>query len=291
MRPRPCFQGVQPAYFPGPPRDSPAVLPVLPITLPPRRGPPVLPITLPPRHGPPVLPIALPPRHGPPVLPIALPHRHGPPVLPITLPPRHGPPTSLPFRHTSPAGSTPSPVLPASVSACHVVPVALGPRHAPHVEPVTLPPLGPPVRRPPQPITKPAVYGSRNCSPSYMQLTMGAVPMTGALALSSRLPMALCVHPLAQHSSSAEALPLLDCGLSSIIRCAKCRAFLNPFVSVDNWGYSWTCNFCNTANEAPLRDGNRHDVDVLDRDRLELRHVRDLNCVQSLLVPCCVVFC
>ena len=38
----------------------------------------------------------------------------------------------------------------------------------------------------------------------------------------------------------------------ALIRCDKCKAYLNPFVEIINPGYKWKCNLCDTINEVSV---------------------------------------
>ena len=92
---------------------------------------------------------------------------------------------------------------------------------------------------------------SLNCDPAYMQLTMGAIPAVPPLAASSCLPFGLCVHPLAQHRTLPKELPLVDFGPTGVIRCKRCRTYINPFVTFSNAGRTWKCNICANLNDVP----------------------------------------
>lgn len=44
---------------------------------------------------------------------------------------------------------------------------------------------------------------------------------------------------------------MADFGVSGIVRCNHCRAYINPFVTFTDAGRRWRCPFCDTANEVP----------------------------------------
>lgn len=75
-----------------------------------------------------------------------------------------------------------------------------------------------------------------NCDPIFMQLTVGAIPATPQLVTQSSLPFGLCVHPLAQHRSLPKEVPLVDFGTTGVIRCKRCRTYINPFVTFSDGG-------------------------------------------------------
>ena len=105
--------------------------------------------------------------------------------------------------------------------------------------------------------------------PAYLSYTMGAVPATMALAKRSALPFGLCVHPLAEGEGSLGPgrLPLVNFGAAGVVRCKKCRAYINPFSKFVDGGRRWRCNLCAFVNDVPPAyfvptdaDGNRPDV-------------------------------
>jgi len=58
--------------------------------------------------------------------------------------------------------------------------------------------------------------------------------------------------------------PLLTLG---VVRCRRCRTYINAFVSFIDNGRRWRCNVCSLANDCPPeyiceldRDGRRRDV-------------------------------
>lgn len=68
--------------------------------------------------------------------------------------------------------------------------------------------------------------------------------MTANALQKSRLPFAIHVHPFAQDDS----IPVCTDGL--IVRCAVCRAYINPYVRISEQN-SWQCNLCHRLNELP----------------------------------------
>lgn len=74
--------------------------------------------------------------------------------------------------------------------------------------------------------------------------TLNNVPMTASALQKSRLPFAIHVYPFAQE----EDIPVSSDGI--IVRCAICRAYINPYVRIGDQR-SWQCNICNRLNELP----------------------------------------
>lgn len=74
--------------------------------------------------------------------------------------------------------------------------------------------------------------------------TLNNVPMKASDLQKSRLPFAVHLYPFAQD----ENIPVISDGL--IVRCAICRAYINPYVRIGDQR-SWQCNICNKLNELP----------------------------------------
>ena len=55
--------------------------------------------------------------------------------------------------------------------------------------------------------------------------------------------------------------------MSGIVRCRRCRAYINPFVTFVDGGRRWRCNLCTLPNDVPSdyyspldRNGKRSDL-------------------------------
>ena len=117
---------------------------------------------------------------------------------------------------------------------------------------------------------------SLQCSPAYMSCTLGCIPRDAGLLAKSCLPMGIVCHPLAtgRETPFGEAgLPVVDFGAGGVVRCKRCRAYINPFARFMDAGRRWRCNFCAYVNDvapayfSPLDElGNRQDA----RQRPEL---------------------
>jgi protein transport protein SEC24 len=74
--------------------------------------------------------------------------------------------------------------------------------------------------------------------------TLNNVPMTASALQKSRLPFAIHIYPFAQDDN----IPVSSDGI--IVRCALCRAYINPYVRIGDQ-QSWLCNICNRSNDMP----------------------------------------
>lgn len=82
------------------------------------------------------------------------------------------------------------------------------------------------------------------CQQPPICCTLNNVPMSASALQKSRLPFAIHLYPFAND----EAIPVCSDGL--IVRCAVCRAYINPYVRIGDQR-SWQCNICNRLNELP----------------------------------------
>lgn len=90
-----------------------------------------------------------------------------------------------------------------------------------------------------------------NCSPRVMRATLNQVPAGEDMVKVAGMPLALLVQPLALADPREEALPLVDAGEAGPVRCGRCKAYMNPFMTFVDQGRHFTCNFCNMKNETP----------------------------------------
>jgi len=111
------------------------------------------------------------------------------------------------------------------------------------------------------------------CPPIYMRMTMNAVPDSTSLLNKCNIPYGAMVHPMAESDNPQDKIPTVNFGVTGIIRCRKCRAYINPFVAFTDGGRRWRCNLCGLSNDVPGeyfspldRNGRRLDVE----QRLEL---------------------
>ncbi|KAJ4838143.1 hypothetical protein Tsubulata_035230 [Turnera subulata] len=90
---------------------------------------------------------------------------------------------------------------------------------------------------------------SPNCDPRYLRLTTRAIPNSQSLASRWHLPLGAVVCPLAE-APDGEEVPVLNF-VSGIIRCRRCRTYVNPFVTFTDAGRKWRCNICSLLNDVP----------------------------------------
>lgn len=119
-----------------------------------------------------------------------------------------------------------------------------------------------PVTPPEDPSQKPDPESA--CPSCWMRMTVNAVPSTPALGQKAAIPLGCILQPMAP--SDEHKIPVVNFGRTGIIRCRKCRAYINPFVNFLEGGRRWRCNLCDLVNETPNdyfseldRNGRRKD--------------------------------
>lgn len=188
-----------------------------------------------------------------------------------------------PYRQATPATPGPPPVQSPGFLGR---PVAYGPPnlHAAHTNSLQHPGVGPPVgglpdlveefhslsvgsapglmdpgidhRSLPRPLdgdaepTSPVGMYPMNCASRYLRLTTSAMPNSQSLLARWHLPLGAVVHPLAE-APKGEEVPIVNFGPTGIIRCRRCRTYVNPYVQFMDAGRKWRCNMCAFNNDVP----------------------------------------
>eukprot|EP00735_Rhodelphis_limneticus_P008820 TRINITY_DN2302_c0_g1::TRINITY_DN2302_c0_g1_i1::g.20823::m.20823 TRINITY_DN2302_c0_g1::TRINITY_DN2302_c0_g1_i1::g.20823 ORF type:complete len:1061 (-),score=273.42,sp/Q9SFU0/SC24A_ARATH/43.63/0.0,Sec23_trunk/PF04811.10/2.3e-73,Sec23_helical/PF04815.10/4.5e-25,Sec23_BS/PF08033.7/7.1e-22,zf-Sec23_Sec24/PF04810.10/1.1e-19,Gelsolin/PF00626.17/8.5e-07,Sen15/PF09631.5/0.00044 TRINITY_DN2302_c0_g1_i1:511-3654(-) len=105
------------------------------------------------------------------------------------------------------------------------------------------------------------------CHPRYMRVSVGALPNSASLQERFALPLGVFLQPLARAPDHDE-VPLVNFGPAGIIRCKRCRTYINPFSTFTEGGRKWRCNICGLLNEVPAdyyctldANGQRRDLD------------------------------
>ncbi|XP_024519134.1 protein transport protein Sec24-like At3g07100 isoform X1 [Selaginella moellendorffii] len=111
-----------------------------------------------------------------------------------------------------------------------------------------------------------------NCHPRYFELTTNAIPASHSLAARWHLPLGAVIHPLAE-APPEEQVPVVDFGTSGIVRCRRCRTYINPYDKFTDGGKYFRCAICNLLNDVPMdyvcaldEQGKRRDA--MDRPEL-----------------------
>jgi len=123
----------------------------------------------------------------------------------------------------------------------------------------------------------------------FLRTTVGKIPSSSAMASSCKLPIGAVIRPLAPlpfgHSSQAtkqnnnndngkgatvetcDGVAVVNPSTSGIVRCKRCRTYINPFVAWIEHGRRWICNLCGQKNDVPSAYFCHLDERGIRRDR------------------------
>lgn len=89
--------------------------------------------------------------------------------------------------------------------------------------------------------------------PRYMQVSCGAFPASAAMYQKFSLPVAVNIQPLndPETAEGFSPVPIVNFGNCGVIRCKRCRTYMNPFVAWLDAGRRWRCNGCGLLNDVP----------------------------------------
>jgi protein transport protein SEC24 len=130
---------------------------------------------------------------------------------------------------------------------------------------------------PPPSISRFSVNDYGNCSPRFIRSAVNSIPTTQKVLNETGLIMGAIIQPLAelQHDDQPNVVPVVDFGENDVIRCSRCRAYINPFAKFVDNGKNYICNLCGYTNEVPRWYMCNLDGYGIRRDlneRPELRH-------------------
>lgn len=87
-----------------------------------------------------------------------------------------------------------------------------------------------------------------HCDPRLKRCTLNAIPSTDGLLRKSKLPLAVVMTPYPTVCPEDTEIPCVSD--TSVTRCDRCKAYINPFVTFMSSG-RWRCNMCSVENEVP----------------------------------------
>ncbi|ONK81317.1 uncharacterized protein A4U43_C01F27750 [Asparagus officinalis] len=111
-----------------------------------------------------------------------------------------------------------------------------------------------------------------NCHPRFFRLTTHAIPSSQSLLSRWHLSLGAIVHPLAE-APDGEEVPIVNFGAAGVIRCRRCRTYVNPYVAFTDAGRKWRCNLCSLLNDVPAEymcglDATGRRLDINQRPEL-----------------------
>jgi protein transport protein SEC24 len=101
------------------------------------------------------------------------------------------------------------------------------------------------------------------------RLTAGKLPQTASQATASKIPFGAVLQPLAPAGPDEEEIDTVQPGNAGIIRCKRCRTYINAFVTWSEHGRRWRCNICAQVNDCPSAYFCHLDEAGMRRDRFE----------------------
>lgn len=110
---------------------------------------------------------------------------------------------------------------------------------------------------------------SIQCNPNFMRATVSKIVNSQASAAQSRIPLGLVCRPMwGDKGVTNDEIEVVDFGTTGIVRCKRCRTYINPFVTWADNGRRWRCNICGMLNDVPSSyfshldsNGKRRDID------------------------------
>lgn len=81
------------------------------------------------------------------------------------------------------------------------------------------------------------------------RFTAGKLCQTAGQATSSKIPFGAVLRPLAPETENEEEIDTVQPGTAGIVRCKRCRTYINPFVAWLEHGRRWRCNICAQLND------------------------------------------
>ena len=84
----------------------------------------------------------------------------------------------------------------------------------------------------------------------FVRGSYSRLPSSAAMGSKIRGPMGFVFQPLAAAPEGHREPPTVNFStVGSIVRCRRCRTYINPFVMWEASGRRWTCNLCGFSNE------------------------------------------
>ena len=81
-----------------------------------------------------------------------------------------------------------------------------------------------------------------------LQFTTESIPQSSQLSQNSKVVLGGVIRPFV---ALEEGIATIAPGPAGIVRCKKCRTYMNAFVSWFENGRRWRCNICGQANDCP----------------------------------------
>eukprot|EP00916_Digyalum_oweni_P017498 GHVL01028620.1.p1 GENE.GHVL01028620.1~~GHVL01028620.1.p1 ORF type:complete len:821 (-),score=111.16 GHVL01028620.1:504-2966(-) len=112
------------------------------------------------------------------------------------------------------------------------------------------------------------IENDRSCgsaSSRFMRMVSTHLVAQSPTAALAGIPLGLVIQPFAELSALCDPIPEVDFDLEEPVRCPRCKAYINPYMSYSDGGGGACCNICRHVFELPafyasLLSNNRLDV-------------------------------
>lgn len=84
-----------------------------------------------------------------------------------------------------------------------------------------------------------------------VRLCAGAFPASVSLAKKYAMPLGAVIHPLAEPAKDEPGIPVVNFGVTGIVRCRRCRSYINFSCRFTDGGRRWVCSMCQYPNDCP----------------------------------------
>ena len=83
------------------------------------------------------------------------------------------------------------------------------------------------------------------CDTKFLRASVGKIVGSQAAANASKIPLGIVVKPMhGDIGTSNDDVEVVDFGSTGIVRCKRCRTYINPYVTWTDGGRRWRCNMC-----------------------------------------------
>nr|CAD1841184.1 unnamed protein product [Ananas comosus var. bracteatus] len=130
-----------------------------------------------------------------------------------------------------------------------------------------------------------------NCHLRFLRLTTHTIPSSQSLLARWHLPLGAVVTPLAE-VPEGEEVPIVNFGTAGVVRCRRCRTYINPYVTFTDAGRKWRCNLCSLLNDVPAEyycalDATGRRLDIDQRPELSKGSVEFVAPTEYMVRPQC----
>ena len=108
------------------------------------------------------------------------------------------------------------------------------------------------------------------CDPKFLRSSVGKIVGSQAAANASKIPLGIVVKPMhGDIGTTNDDVEVVDFGSTGIVRCKRCRTYINPYVTWTDGGRRWRCNMCGMLNDVPSSYFSQLDSNNQRRDKMK----------------------